>query len=265
MLSTHWRIAVVILVTAGLGLVFLAFTQFGQQKPVFAHEEIQNGIEISGHSSITMLPDIALLGISVSTTTATTAEAREVVAVAVNAVLAALESLEIAEEDIQTQAFQIETQHDWIYLEQNGARISTKVIAGYTVTSEMAVKVRDVDELGTVVDDTAAAAPDMVSFNGPLLQVEDVSAIEDRLRKAAVEDAKKKAEQFADWAGVELRQVTHLRSGGIRTTEYGDWRYDSYGVSLAATVESAEAPTPTTINLGQLKATFSVHMTFAIR
>ena len=76
----------------------------------------------------------------------------------------------------------------------------------------MNVVVRDLSKVGDLIDDAIAAGATTV--DGVTFRVNDPSGAEAQARKAAVDDAKAKAEALASAAGVRITGVTGISDVG---------------------------------------------------
>lgn len=245
------------------GNALLDNTQGQRQSMSLSALDGQGEIHVTGQGAVAVKPDLAFLDMGVDTTSATVAEAREEAAVTMQAVIDALKAAGIEDRDIQTRGFNITTEHDWQRETVNGVTTDRRVVAGYTVRNSITVKIRDLDSVGTVIDDTAAAADNSISFNGPTFTVENLASIADQLREAAVNDAKSQAQRYADLADVGLGDIIYFSAGTISNPT--SHSYYDYGY-VAAAAEPAPAPsTPTTISVGELTATLTVKTVFAIQ
>lgn len=234
-----------------------------QQSMALAAQGMEQGkIHVTGGSAVAVTPDLAFLGVSVDTTSATVSEAREGTAVIMQAVMTALRAAGVEDMDIQTRGLNVGTKSDWQYIDQNGVSVRTWVVVGYSVSNSITVKIRDLDSVGTIIDDTAAAAGNAVSFSGPTFTVEDLSPITDQLRQAAMNDAISQAQHYADLAGVGLGDLISLSAGTISRPTSGGYGYYDYAYQAAPAVG---APVPTSISVGVLTAYLSVNATFAIQ
>ena len=90
-----------------------------------------------------------------------------------NAIVEAVKAHGLDDRDIQTQSFNIWPQYE--YPEVITAEGSTRkqVLVGYTVSNLATIKVRNVDAVGTVIDDAAEAGGDATRIHGISFTVED--------------------------------------------------------------------------------------------
>ena len=89
-----------------------------------------------------------------------------------------------------------------------------QVIAGFNVTNQLTVNVRDLDAVGGIIDDVAEAGGDLIRFRGISFTIEDTEELQDQARAAAVADLTEKATQVADLTGVELGRLVFISETG---------------------------------------------------
>ena len=203
-------------------------------------------------------------------------EATEQVNQQMSAVIAAIQQQGVAEADIRTQNFSINfEQQPEPYppstypgsapapaeLERPSASSKPATAAPgqpaelprgfYRVSNTVQVTVRDLAKLGTILGATTAAGANNIW--GIQFEIEDPSKLEAEARQEAVAQAKARAEQLAQLAGVKLGRVISLgESGGSMPSEGG------YGYSM----EAARADVP--VQRGQLTVSQDVQIVFAI-
>ena len=164
----------------------------------------QEGIWVSGQGVVTVTPDIATLRLGVEVQAATVAIAQSQAIEAMDEVMAALTDNGIAEKDIQTQYFSIRQVTKWDRDEEE------EVVIGYRVTNMVTAKIRDIDKAGTIVDAVALAGGDLTRINSIDFSVDDPTAYYKEARDKAMSDAKAKATQMAELAGVTLGKPTYI-------------------------------------------------------
>ena len=245
-------------VSAGNAALF-GIAQGAQQRTSFALASGGQGeIHVSGQGKVSIEPDLAILSLGVETIGETVSEAREEAATAMEAVMGALEEAGVAEKDIQTRRFNIRAEHEWQEITENGIRTSKSVLVGYSVSNSLTVKVRDLDSVGTVIDDTAEAGGDTIRFNGLSFTAEDLSPVMAQLREDAVKDAKSKAQHFAELAEVGLGDLIFISDGTVARPLTRSVAESSVAYAVAA------FDTATGISSGELDVSMTVQTVFAI-
>jgi uncharacterized protein len=164
-------------------------------------------ITVGGLGEASTAPDEAFLDIGVQTDADTAGAALD----QNNRQMAALMN---ALTDAGVQAADIKTQYVTLYPRYadgaNGA-VGATSIAGYTAVNSLEVRVRDLDQLGDLLDAAVAAGGNTIG--GIRFSVSNASAVTDTARAAAMEDARAKAEQLARLAGATLGPVISITEG----------------------------------------------------
>ena len=204
------------------------------------------GITVIGSGEVLGQPDTMTLQIGVSVTRPTVADASDVAAAGAAAVIAALEADGVDTDDIATSGLAIYPQYDFT---ERGRRL-----IGFTVANNLAVKIRDIDDAGEVIDGAVAAGGDDVVVGGIGFSAEDDAERLEAARARAWEDAERKARQLAELAGVSLGSPTRIVEG----LEGGVTRF-SAGVE-AGFDEAAATP----IQPGQITTRVTLEVVFGI-
>ena len=224
-----------------------------------ANGSSQSGIWVTGQSSVTLEPDLALLNIGVETFASTVAQARGDAATAMDAIVAVLRDRNVEDKDIQTRSFSISPQYEFTEALQGGVRTQKRVLVGYRVSNSAAIKIRDLDAVGPIIDDVASAGGDATRINGISFTVDDTEPFEDQLREGAVRDALAKAQQFADLTGVSLGRLVFITESGGGTPVVRDFAVDTFALRAEA------AAPPTSIGGGELELRMTVQAVFSIQ
>ena len=207
----------------------------------------QSGISVSGEGSIDLVPDLALLNVGVEAMAESVSQAREEAALAMDAVIASVKVQGLEERDIRTRAFNIWPQYEY----QNNGR---NTLVGYRVNNSATVKIRDINNVGPIIDEVANAGGNATRIDGIRFTVEDPKPHIAALREAAFQDAMAKAEHLATLAGVELGPLTFVtESSGVPVAR-----------DAAFAVMEAAAPS-TSISGGELRISMHVQAVFDIR
>ena len=230
---------------------------FGPQRGTSINES--PAIWVNGQGKVTIDPELAVLDLSVEVTMETVANARDEAARAMDAVMTALKSNGVEEKDIQTRNFDIRPRYEWQEVVENGTRSSRDVLVGYRVSNRLYAKVRDLDGVSTVIDAVITAGGDAIRFRNLTFTVEDTSPLMDQLREDAVNDAKTKAQHFADLSGMTLGMPIYMAESGVsRPTSTVIREQDVFYAAAAL-----EAPA-TGVSSGELQVSLSIQVAFAI-
>jgi uncharacterized protein YggE len=203
-------------------------------------------INVSGTGKVYVAPDIANVYLGVRSQASDVGSALSQNNAQATAIASTLQEQGVAAEDIQTTAFNV-------YPQQNYNPDGTPMETVYVVENTVYIKVRNLTNLGGLLDSVIKAGANTI--NGINFGLEDSTAAEAEARKLAVEDAKAKAEELATLSGVTLGQLYSVNvysSGGPQPV------YEAKG---GAAAQGAGTP----IAAGQLIIQMEASMSYAIK
>jgi hypothetical protein len=233
----------------------------------------QASVSVSGVGEIYRNPDLAVMNFSVVSEGKTVAEAMADNTEKMNRIADVTKSLGVEEKDLQTANFNINPRYDYVKAASPTLPPSSEIavdeeyyypsgkrtLSGYDVTQTLTVKMRNMANIGTIIEEVAAAGANQA---GSLqFTLDDVEAAQDEARKLAIDDAKEKAEILAKQLGVKL----------VRIVSYGDSGYAPVYRLNYAKAESMDstagmggaAPAPD-IQTGENKITANVSLVYEI-
>lgn len=162
-------------------------------------------ITVSGEGRIAVAPDMARISLGVTHQAASAAEAVAMMSADMRRVLERLDAAGIAPEDIQTSSLRLDPQIDY-GPEGRGS------ILGYTARTDVNVAVRQLDDLGGILDTVLSDGANQMG--GLQFDVADRAPHLEAARIAAVADARAKAETFAQAAQAGLGPLIAINEGG---------------------------------------------------
>ncbi|ODT70012.1 MAG: hypothetical protein ABS75_14350 [Pelagibacterium sp. SCN 63-23] len=183
--------------------VLVPFALLATALPAYA-----DAITIEGRGEVRAVPDMAMVSSGVTTQGATAREALDANTAAMSDLIAALKDAGIETRDIQTSGFSVNP--NYVYSDARdelGYSLPPK-INGYQVSNSVNVVVRDLEELGAILDRSVTVGANTI--NGVSFSVADPSELLNEARKAAFADARGKAELYADVAGVRLGELESI-------------------------------------------------------
>jgi uncharacterized protein YggE len=174
--------------------------------PADAADAPEQLITVSGEAMTTAVPDQVSISLGVATQGKSAREASDANARVMTAVLAAIKAAGVAERDVQTARLSLQPQFEQ---PKNGPPRLT----GFHAGNEVSVKLREVGKLADLIDRAVAAGANEMS--GIEFSISDRSKRLDAARADAIADARRKAEIYANAAGVKLgRAVAITENGG---------------------------------------------------
>lgn len=161
-------------------------------------------ITVTGHGTVAVAPDTAMIRIGVTSQGKTAREASDTNAAQMTKVLSAIEQSGIAKKDIQTSRLSLQPQYD--------SKGGTNRLLGFQVTNQITVRIRSIDSLPTILDKAIAAGANEMS--GIEFLVSDESKQLDKARDDAIADARRKAVLYAKAAGAKVGKVVAIIEQG---------------------------------------------------
>jgi uncharacterized protein YggE len=155
---------------------------------------------VIGEGTVRVTPDYARIVSGATTRAKTVKEASDTNSRIMAAATAALLQSGIAQRDIQTSRFSVQP----VYTPPQQPPAEPK-LTGYSVSNQVTVNIRDLDKVGDVLDRLITAG--VTSVGSVSFLVSDQSKALDQGRAAAIADARRKAEIYA--------QASQLRLGDV--------------------------------------------------
>lgn len=203
-------------------------------------------VSVSGQGRVLVTPDTASVIVGVDIIGETLANAQSEATTQMTAIIDALKAAGVAEDDIQTSNYSVNILRNY---DERGA---PGPVTGYQVSHQVSVTVRDVDQLGSLLDTVVSQGANAIY--GISFFVEDPTEAAQEARRMAVENARAKAQELADAAGLELGRVVSITEGYAPPPM-------PYGYGKGAAMESAAAAP---IQPGSTEVAVEVTMTFEL-
>ena len=156
------------------------------------------GVTVVGQGTAYGEPDQATVIVGVETFAPTVSEATAQNQETLEQVMVALEEAGIASADIQTTNYSL-------YAEQIYGERGPEGIAGYRVSNQVNVTIRDISKVGDVLAAVTEAGANAIY--GINFAVADPAALEAEARAAAMADAEKRAQSLAELGDVSLGEI----------------------------------------------------------
>lgn len=205
-------------------------------------------ITVVGDGKVNIEPDVARVNIGVETLQPSVDAASAENNAIVDAVLATLQDLNIAGEDIQTSGYSV-------FAERYGSDGQLLEKPNYRVSNTVNVLVRDLPNLGQVLD--AAVAAGANNIYGVEFLLDDAAAARSEARKLAVANARATAEELAALNDLQVGKVLSISEvignmGGYYGNQFSAVQADRGGGGVAP------------IQPGQLNLTMQIQITYEL-
>lgn len=176
-------------------------------------DEIPRTITVTGQGKAASPPDMATINSGVATTAATAKEALAANNVAMEKLMEVLKSRGIESKDIQTSGFGVYPEYARRNPGQRGSNNEAR-ITGYRVNNNVTVRVRNLPRLGEILDALVESGSNRIS--GVSFSISEPRAIQNKARMDAVDDARGRAELYAQATGARVGKVIAISEQPIR-------------------------------------------------
>jgi uncharacterized protein len=160
------------------------------------------GIAVTGVGEVSGTPDVLRLDMSTEVRAASVDGALQKASAAMRDVIRALRDGGVAAKDVRTAGLSVNPDYNYDGSQQR--------ITGYIAAENLSATLRDLDKAGRIVSRAVSAGGDAARVNGLQLDLEGDSGLLVQARKQAFDEAKKKAETYAEAAGRHLGAVSSV-------------------------------------------------------
>lgn len=160
-------------------------------------------VTVVGEGKVEGTPDVATVNASIVSTAADGATASEQTNTRMTQVIDTLKTQGIDAKDITTSDLSVQPQYG-----------DNSTITGYTATNTITVRFRKIDALGPSTATIQAIGGNATRIDSPSFSFSDDSQMIRDARARAFNDAKDRASQYAELAGLGLGQVISITEAG---------------------------------------------------
>lgn len=204
-----------------------------------------NTITVLGTGEAAGPPDEAYVNLGVETFDQSVEAATSNNEATIQEILNTLKEQGIAPKDIQTSNYSL-------WAEQHYGDNGPEGIAGYHVSNQVNVTIRDIDKVADIL--SAAIDAGANSIYGVTFSVAEPDALEAEARADAIANARERAQSLADLSGVTLGDVQSI------TETFSQSPYPMMGMGGGASMAAAESA----ISPGQQSYQVQVQVTFGM-
>jgi uncharacterized protein YggE len=174
-------------------------------------------LSLSGEGTVRAKPDMAVITLGVVSEADAAKDALSANTESMNRILASLKEGGLESRDLQTSGFSVDPVYSQPPRDYDGSQPFRPEIVGYRVSNNITVRVRDLEEVGPILDRVVTLGATTIS--GPSFTVAEPADLEDQARRAAMRDALRKAELYADAADVILGPIYRIDEGYTRAPQ----------------------------------------------
>ena len=208
-------------------------------------------ITVNGTGEVRVSADTAIISLGVNARDKDVLKAQQRVNETIAAIRTALIEQGVKEENINTDFINIYPLYDYSNDQEQ--------LAAYNASSTLAIKVTDMESVGTLIDVCFAAGAN--TLNGISFSASETEEAKTEVMKKAVTDAKKKAEILAEASGLKITGIEIISEGGVYSHQnnVGNVYSRTTGMEEPAEVEEDSG---TVVQSAKLIVSASVSITF---
>ena len=220
-----------------------------------------NTLNVSGEGEVFATPDTAEFTFSITEEGESASAVKEAVDAKANETIEALKAQGVEDKDIKTVAYELHPKYEW---EQERCPMGygcpgKQVQKGFTLTQSILVKARDLDKAGTYL--SLVSEKKVTDVSGLTFTIDDEDALKAEARKAAIDDAKKKAEKLAADLGVSLVRIVSFNEN----QGYYPVPYMARDMAVAYGIGGGAEEAKVSVPAGENQISTSVTITYEIR
>ncbi len=208
-------------------------------------------IDVNGNAELERQAKIATLYLGYQNTNENAQEAEQENAETIAAIKKALVNEGLSESEIETDSYNLYPEYDWLQ--------GTRNLKGYRVNHRLKIKIENYTNIGKFITAAVGSGANFVDNIQYSLSDEEMNELKEEALKKASENARTKAESIAQGLNLEIK--------GIKTVQDTTWDYRPwiYAVDYRAKTiggEGGEIETPTSVEIGKVTVSASVHVVF---
>ncbi len=208
-----------------------------------------NTIQVTAQGTVRVEPDIAYITLGVQSQAKTAEDSQAANTEKMTALYQALEQLGIAEKDYYTSQYNVNP--NYTYTD------NTQRITGYTTTNMIEVTMRDLSQIGTLLDAAAKAGMNQAYSLQFGLENPDAAGLD--ALQTALSNADTKAKLMAETTGVQIVRILSVKDSVVSTTT-PNYRYE-YAKPEAAYDAAASVP----VSSGTMEVTMQASIVYKIK
>jgi uncharacterized protein len=205
----------------------------------------QNLFTVQGTGEETAIPDTALISLGVTKEATTVETAQNQVNQIIGAITKDIKKLGLEDKNIKTSNYSVNPTYNY----DRG----TQTPNGYSVNATIEIRITPIEKANQAIDLATKDGATQVGNMQFVLNEDKQKELENQARKAAIAQAKEKAKQIANEAGINLGRIIDVQESGNHPQP----------VYQTAMLEKADSATPPTeLKPGENKISITVTLSY---
>lgn len=251
-------IALALLVVATIGLSALAvieITRFTGGPSLAINQTStnkQSTFDVTGESKVNTIPDQANVTLGITVNEATVKAAQDKANTTINQIHTQLATLGIEKKDIKTDNYSLYPNYTYQPNEP-------QKITGYTVNTSVVITLHDFSQLNQAIDLATGAGANQIGGISFSLSDDKKADVERQARQEAIDNAKQKAQELAQLAGMKLGRIVNVSEMPNQSNVIYPMRSD---LAMSAEAKGGSAAAPTNVEPGSTNFSFTVTLSY---
>lgn len=157
--------------------------------------------QVEGQGNASAAPDQTTISFGVTKSSSSVSDAQTQTNSTIKSILENLKDLSISDKDIRTTNYSVNPNYDF----NAGRRIT-----GYTVTQNIEMKIKKIENTNKAIDSITAGGANLVGQIRFGFSDKSKALLEEKARKEAVDNAKQRAQSIAKVTGVRLGKIINV-------------------------------------------------------
>ena len=208
-------------------------------------------LAVNASATTRTTPDLAIITLGVVARGGTARDAQQAQATRMATVMDAVRAAGVEDAEVQTVGYMLDPVYAY-------PRNAAPRITGYQSRNTVAIRVRNLNAISTLIDATVADGAN--ELQGIEFTFQDEEASRDTARAQAVQTARTRAERYAEAAGMRVAGIVSIAEPGA-SLPMPDYNRRNYALEQSAAQNVASAP----INPGTLENYTNVTVVFELR
>lgn len=240
------------------------YVNFSYALPFGYHQTNKDALfTTEGTGEVSYVPDTALIYLGVNKTATTQDEAKNEANKIINKITEDLKKIGVEEKNIKTTNFSVNQDYNYDVTTSTESAPDKMTIMplprnpkpnGYTASVNLEVRVKPLDKAEQVIDIATKDGATQVGTSQMIVDETKQKELENQARIEAIKNAKEKAKELSDAAGIRLGRVLSIQENG--------GGYPRPMLMKADVSQSLEAAAPTQLNPGENKISVTVSLSF---
>jgi hypothetical protein len=243
-LTAGLAVGAIVLISNLTGPLPLAVSQTSTMK--------QSTFDTTGTSEVTTTPDEAQVSVGFTNTDPSVGKAQDDANKTVAAITDAIKKLGVTPENIKTTDYNVSPNYDY-----SPESTSYNKITGYTVSSTLTIKTKELEKLNNIIDAATANGANQVNGVSFSLSKDKSEELKKEAREEAIADAKENAEELSRLANMKLGKIINIYEYQQSPQPMMDFK------AMSAVAPMGEAGgEPTNVQAGSTTYTYQVTLSY---